>query len=134
MIRRPPRSTRTDTLFPYTTLFRSLKIDATGMPFVKFADGIPARVGDWVVAIGNPLGLGSTVTAGIISAVQRNIGQGGDYERYIQTDTALNRGNEGGPLFDLTGNVVGINNMLILTLGHTLGVKLEIPPKPPNHG
>jgi serine protease Do len=104
-----------------------LKIDATGMPFVKFADGSPARVGDWVVAIGNPLGLGSTVTAGIISAVQRNIGQGGAYDRYIQTDTAINRGNSGGPLFDLQGNVVGINNMLISPVGANIGVNFAIP-------
>ena len=97
------------------------------MPFVKFADGIPARVGDWVVAIGNPLGLGSTVTAGIISAVQRNIGQGGAYDRYIQTDTAINRGNSGGPLFDLQGNVVGINNMLISPVGANIGVNFAIP-------
>ncbi|MBL0916041.1 MAG: trypsin-like peptidase domain-containing protein, partial [Sphingopyxis sp.] len=60
-----------------------LKIDATGLPFVKFADSDQARVGDWVIAIGNPLGLGSTVTAGIISAVQRNLGGGGAYDRYI---------------------------------------------------
>src|SRR3546814_7582245 len=73
-----------------------LKIDATGLPFVRFGDSNKARVGDWVVAIGNPLGLGSTVTAGIISAVQRNIGSGGAYDRYIQTDTAINRGNSGG--------------------------------------
>ncbi|QCB53461.1 PDZ domain-containing protein [Sphingopyxis sp. PAMC25046] len=104
-----------------------LKIDASGMPFVKFADGSPARVGDWVVAIGNPLGLGSTVTAGIISAVQRNIGQGGAYDRYIQTDTAINRGNSGGPLFDLQGNVVGINNMLISPVGANIGVNFAIP-------
>lgn len=104
-----------------------LKIDATGLPFVKFADGSSARVGDWVVAIGNPLGLGSTVTAGIISAVQRNIGQGGAYDRYIQTDTAINRGNSGGPLFDLQGNVVGINNMLISPVGANIGVNFAIP-------
>ena len=104
-----------------------LKIDASGLPFVKFADGSPARVGDWVVAIGNPLGLGSTVTAGIISAVQRNIGQGGAYDRYIQTDTAINRGNSGGPLFDLQGNVVGINNMLISPVGANIGVNFAIP-------
>jgi serine protease Do len=104
-----------------------LKIDATGLPFVKFADGSPARVGDWVVAIGNPLGLGSTVTAGIISAVQRNLGQGGAYDRYIQTDTAINRGNSGGPLFDLQGNVVGINNMLISPVGANIGVNFAIP-------
>ena len=104
-----------------------LKIDATGLPFVQFADGSPARVGDWVVAIGNPLGLGSTVTAGIISAVQRNIGQGGAYDRYIQTDTAINRGNSGGPLFDLRGNVVGINNMLISPVGANIGVNFAIP-------
>jgi len=104
-----------------------LKIDATGMPFVKFASGSPARVGDWVVAIGNPLGLGSTVTAGIISAVQRNLGSGGAYDRYIQTDTAINRGNSGGPLFDLQGNVVGINNMLISPVGANIGVNFAIP-------
>ncbi|MEY4269983.1 MAG: hypothetical protein RLZZ58_1199 [Pseudomonadota bacterium] len=104
-----------------------LKIDATGLPFVKFADSSKARVGDWVVAIGNPLGLGSTVTAGIISAVQRNIGQGGAYDRYIQTDTAINRGNSGGPLFDLKGNVVGINNMLISPVGANIGVNFAIP-------
>ena len=104
-----------------------LKIDATGLPFVKFAEGSPARVGDWVVAIGNPLGLGSTVTAGIISAVQRNLGGGGAYDRYIQTDTAINRGNSGGPLFDLQGNVVGINNMLISPVGANIGVNFAIP-------
>lgn len=104
-----------------------LKIDATGLPFVKFADSSTAHVGDWVVAIGNPLGLGSTVTAGIISAVQRNLGQGGAYDRYIQTDTAINRGNSGGPLFDLQGNVVGINNMLISPVGANIGVNFAIP-------
>lgn len=104
-----------------------LKIEATGLPFVKFADSASTRVGDWVVAIGNPLGLGSTVTAGIISAVQRNLGQGGAYDRYIQTDTAINRGNSGGPLFDLQGNVVGINNMLISPVGANIGVNFAIP-------
>ena len=104
-----------------------LKIEANNLPFVKFADGSTARVGDWVVAIGNPLGLGSTVTAGIVSAVQRNIGQGGAYDRYIQTDTAINRGNSGGPLFDLNGNVVGVNNMLISPVGANIGVNFAIP-------
>lgn len=105
-----------------------LKIDATGLPFVRLAEkGANTRVGDWVVAIGNPLGLGSTVTAGIISAVQRNIGNGGAYDRYIQTDTAINRGNSGGPLFDLQGNVVGINNMLISPVGANIGVNFAIP-------
>jgi len=103
-----------------------LKIDATGLPFVKFGDSNKARVGDWVVAIGNPLGLGSTVTAGIISAVQRNLGSG-PYDRYIQTDTAINRGNSGGPLFDLEGNVVGITNMLISPVGANIGVNFAIP-------
>lgn len=104
-----------------------LKIDATGLPFVRFADVSKARVGDWVIAIGNPLGLGSTVTTGIISALQRNLGQGGAYDRYIQTDTAINRGNSGGPLFDLNGNVVGINNMLISPVGANIGVNFAIP-------
>ena len=103
------------------------KINDTGLPFVRFAPTTQTRVGDWVVAIGNPLGLGSTVTAGIISAVQRNLGQGGAYDRYIQTDTAINRGNSGGPLFDLQGNVVGINNMLISPVGANIGVNFAIP-------
>lgn len=104
-----------------------LKIDATGLPFVRFNEKNDARVGDWVVAIGNPLGLGSTVTAGIVSALQRSVNQGGAYDRYIQTDTAINRGNSGGPLFDLKGNVVGINNMLISPVGANIGVNFAIP-------
>ena len=75
----------------------------------------------------HPLGLGSTVTAGIISAVQRNLGTGTAYDRFIQTDTAINRGNSGGPLFDLKGNVVGINNMLISPVGANIGVNFAIP-------
>ena len=104
-----------------------LKIDATGLPFVKFGDSRKARVGDWVVAIGNPFGIGSTVTSGIISALQRTTGMGGAYDRYIQTDTAINRGNSGGPLFDLNGNVLGITNMLISPVGANIGINFAIP-------
>jgi serine protease Do len=86
-----------------------------------------SRVGDWVIAIGNPLGLGNTVTAGIISALQRNIGAGGAYDRFIQTDTAINPGNSGGPLFNLKGEVVGINNRLISPVGANIGVGFAIP-------
>ena len=104
-----------------------LKIRATGLPFVKMADSKKSRVGDWVIAIGNPLGLGNTVTAGIISALQRNIGAGGAYDRFIQTDTAINPGNSGGPLFNLKGEVVGINNRLISPIGANIGVGFAIP-------
>ena len=104
-----------------------LKIRATGLPFVKMADSKKSRVGDWVIAIGNPLGLGNTVTAGIISALQRNIGAGGAYDRFIQTDTAINPGNSGGPLFNLKGEVVGINNRLISPVGANIGVGFAIP-------
>ncbi|MFN3619124.1 trypsin-like peptidase domain-containing protein [Sphingorhabdus sp.] len=104
-----------------------LKIRATGLPFVKMADSKQSRVGDWVIAIGNPLGLGNTVTAGIISALQRNIGAGGAYDRFIQTDTAINPGNSGGPLFNLKGEVVGINNRLISPVGANIGVGFAIP-------
>ncbi len=104
-----------------------LKIDATNMPYVAFGDSQKARVGDWVVAIGNPYGLGSTVTAGIVSALQRNTGQGGAYDRFIQTDTAINQGNSGGPLFDLQGNVIGINNRLISLTGGNVGINFAIP-------
>ena len=104
-----------------------LKIRATGLPFVKMADSKKSRVGDWVIAIGNPLGLGNTVTAGIISALQRNIGAGGAYDRFIQTDPAINPGNSGGPLFNLKGEVVGINNRLISPVGANIGVGFAIP-------
>src|SRR3546814_14689775 len=83
-----------------------MKINATKpLPFVSFGDSRNARVGDWVVAIGNPFGLGGTVTAGIISAVYRNTGTGRAYDRYLQTDASINRGNSGGPMFDMNGRV-----------------------------
>jgi serine protease Do len=80
-----------------------------------------------VIAIGNPLGLNSSVTAGIVSALQRNIGAGGAYDRFIQTDTAINPGNSGGPLFNLQGKVIGINNRLISPVGANIGVGFAIP-------
>ena len=104
-----------------------LKVKATGLPFVAMADSRKSRVGDWVIAIGNPLGLGNTVTAGIVSALQRNIGSGGAYDRFIQTDTAINPGNSGGPLFNLKGEVIGINNRLISPIGANIGVGFAIP-------
>lgn len=103
-----------------------LKIDATDLPFVRFGQSSNLRAGDWVVAIGNPLGIGSSVTAGIVSAVQRNFGAGA-YDRFIQTDTAINQGNSGGPLFDMNGNVVGINNRLIGPNGVNIGLNFAIP-------
>jgi serine protease Do len=104
-----------------------IKIKATDLPFVEMGSSLNSRVGDWVVAIGNPLGLGSTVTAGIVSALQRNIGVGGAYDRFIQTDTAINPGNSGGPLFNLKGQVIGINNRLIGPNGANIGVGFAIP-------
>jgi len=103
-----------------------LKIDATGLPFVKFADKDDVRVGDWAIAIGNPFGLGGTVTAGIISALHRNIGSG-QYDRYIQTDASINQGNSGGPLFDLDGNVIGINTAIFSPTGGNVGLGFAVP-------
>lgn len=105
-----------------------LKIKASKpLPFVTFGDSSAARVGDWVVAIGNPFGLGGTVTSGIISAVYRNTGSGGAYDRYIQTDASINRGNSGGPLFDMRGNVIGINNAIFSPSGGSVGIGFAIP-------
>ncbi len=109
-----------------------LKIDAANLPFVKFGDSTKARVGDWVIAIGNPLGFGGTVTTGIVSALYRNVGEngpgtGGAYGRYIQTDAAINRGNSGGPMFDLNGNVIGINSAIISPTGANIGLGFAIP-------
>jgi serine protease Do len=103
-----------------------LKINATGLPYVRFGDSSGVRVGDWVVAIGNPFGLGGTVTAGIVSALHRNIGAS-QYERYIQTDASINQGNSGGPLFDLDGNVVGINTIILSPGGGNIGLGFAIP-------
>jgi serine protease Do len=96
------------------------------LPFVRFGDSTRTRVGDWVVAIGNPFGLGGTVTAGIVSALHRNIGAG-LYDRYIQTDASINSGNSGGPMFDLAGNVIGINTALISPTGGNVGIGFAIP-------
>jgi serine protease Do len=96
-------------------------------PFVKFGESSDARVGDWVIAIGNPFGLGGTVTSGIVSAVLRNTGGGGAYDRYIQTDASINRGNSGGPLFDMQGNVIGINNAIFSPSGGSVGIGFAIP-------
>lgn len=104
-----------------------VKVNAKDLPFVEMETSAKSRVGDWVIAIGNPLGLGSTVTAGIVSALQRNIGAGGAYDRFIQTDTAINPGNSGGPLFNLRGKVIGINNRLISPIGANIGVGFAIP-------
>jgi len=97
------------------------------LPFVKFGDSRNARVGDWVIAIGNPFGLGGTVTAGIISAVYRNTGTGSAYDRYLQTDAAINRGNSGGPMFDMKGQVIGINNAIFSPNGGSIGIGFAIP-------
>ncbi|MCJ2181754.1 Do family serine endopeptidase [Novosphingobium sp. 1949] len=95
-------------------------------PFVKFGDSTKARVGDWIIAIGNPFGLSGTVTQGIISAVYRNTG-GGAYDRYLQTDAAINKGNSGGPMFDMHGNVIGINNAIFSPTGGSVGIGFAIP-------
>lgn len=105
-----------------------LKITAPKpMPFVKFGDSRNARVGDWVIAIGQPFGLGGTVTAGIISAVYRATGSGSAYDRYLQTDAAINRGNSGGPMFDMRGQVIGINNAIFSPTGGSVGIGFAIP-------
>jgi serine protease Do len=104
-----------------------LKIDGKNLPFVSWGDSTKARIGDWVIAIGDPYGVGSTVTAGIISALHRGITGVGAYDRYIQTDAAINMGNSGGPMFDLSGNVIGVNSALISPTGASVGIGLAIP-------
>ena len=95
------------------------------MPFVAFADSDAARVGDWVIAIGNPFGLGGTLTAGVVSARGREAG--GRYDDYIQTDVAINTGNSGGPLFNMDGEVVGVNTLILSPTGASVGISLSIP-------
>jgi serine protease Do len=93
---------------------------------VDFGDSAQSRVGDWVLAIGNPFGLGGTVTAGIVSARGRDIHQG-QYDDFIQTDAAINRGNSGGPLFNMDGQVIGINTAIFSPSGGSIGIGFSIP-------
>jgi serine protease Do len=95
---------------------------------VKFGDSDKLRLGEWVVAIGNPFSLGGTVTAGIVSARNRDISQG-PYDNYIQTDAAINRGNSGGPLFNLDGDVIGVNTLIISPTGGSIGIGFAVPSK-----
>ena len=105
-----------------------LKVDdaSTKFTYVDFADDAKVRVGDWVVAVGNPFGLGGTVTAGIVSARGRDIGAG-PYDDFLQIDAAVNRGNSGGPAFNLTGEVVGINTAIFSPSGGNVGIAFAIP-------
>ena len=104
-----------------------LKVESKArLPFVSLGNSDKLRVGDWVVAIGNPFGLGGTVTAGIVSARGRDINSG-PYDNYIQTDASINRGNSGGPLFNLKGEVVGINSAIYSPTGGSVGIGFSIP-------
>jgi serine protease Do len=96
------------------------------LPFVKFGNSDKARVGDWVIAIGNPFGLGGTVTAGIVSARARDINSG-PYDDYLQTDASINRGNSGGPMFNTDGEVIGINTAIFSPSGGSIGIGFAIP-------
>jgi serine protease Do len=103
-----------------------VKVDGAGtLPFVTFADDMP-RIGDWVIAVGNPFGLGGTVTAGIVSARGRDIGAG-QYDDFLQIDAAVNRGNSGGPTFDTDGHVVGVNTAIVSPTGYSVGIAFAIP-------
>jgi serine protease Do len=95
---------------------------------VKFGDSDRLRLGEWVIAIGNPFSLGGTVTAGIVSARNRDINSG-PYDSYIQTDAAINRGNSGGPLFNLDGEVIGVNTLIISPSGGSIGIGFAVPSK-----
>jgi serine protease Do len=102
-----------------------IKVDGNDFPYVKLADHTP-RVGDWVLAVGNPFGLGGTVTAGIVSARGRDIGAG-PYDDFIQIDAPVNKGNSGGPTFDVDGNVIGVNTAIFSPSGGSVGIAFAIP-------
>ncbi len=105
-----------------------LKVEAGGaLPFVDFGDSDVARVGDWVMAMGNPLGQGFSVSAGIISARNRELS--GAYDDFIQTDAAINRGNSGGPLFDMDGDVIGVNTAIMSPTGGSIGIGFSMASK-----
>jgi serine protease Do len=102
-----------------------IKVDGKDFPYVKLADSTP-RIGDWVLAVGNPFGLGGTVTAGIVSARGRDIGAG-PYDDFIQIDAPVNKGNSGGPTFDVDGDVIGVNTAIFSPSGGSVGIAFDIP-------
>ena len=107
-----------------------LKVEGKNFPYAILGDSSTIKVGEWVLAIGNPLGMEHTVTAGIISAKGRQLGLGGNtptYEDYIQTDAAINRGNSGGPLINIKGEVIGINSSILTPTGGSIGIGFAIP-------
>lgn len=122
------------TILPATVVGRDkdgdlavLKVDAGHkLPALSFGDSNKLRVGDWVMAIGNPFGLAGTTTAGIVSALHRNIGEN-KFDDFIQTDAAVNRGNSGGPLFDINGHVIGVNSAIYSPSGGSIGLGFAIP-------
>jgi serine protease Do len=110
-----------------TTDLAVLKIEGTSpFPSVRFGDSNKTRVGDWVMAVGNPFGLGGTVTVGVLSARNRDL-RGGPYDDYLQIDAPINRGNSGGPLFSLAGEVIGINTAIYSPSGGSVGIGFAIP-------
>jgi serine protease Do len=102
-----------------------IKVEGSSFPYVKLSDKTP-RIGDWVLAVGNPFGLGGTVTAGIVSARGRDIGAGA-YDDFIQIDAPVNKGNSGGPTFDTEGNVIGVNTAIFSPSGGSVGIAFAIP-------
>ncbi len=107
-----------------------IKVEAKNQPFIDLGDSGKVKVGEWVLAIGNPLGMEHTVTAGIVSAKGRQLGVGGNvptYQDYIQTDAAINRGNSGGPLVNMKGDVIGINSIILAPTGGSIGIGFAIP-------
>jgi serine protease Do len=122
------------TEFKATVIGRDVKTDLAlvkvktdrRLPFVKWGQSQKTRVGDWVLAIGNPFGLGGSVTAGIVSARGRNI-NAGPYDDFIQTDAAINRGNSGGPMFNMDGEVIGINSAIVSPSGGSVGIGFAVP-------
>lgn len=123
-----------DTKFPAKVVGRDAKTDLAllkiespkPLPFISFGDSDHMRVGDWVIAIGNPFGLGGSVSAGIVSARSRNI-NAGPFDDFIQTDAAINRGNSGGPLFNINGEVIGVNSAIFSPTGGNVGIGFSIP-------
>lgn len=103
-----------------------IKVEGEAFPFVSFEESAAPRVGDWVIAVGNPFGLGGTATAGIVSAMSRDIDPVG-YNEYLQIDAAINRGNSGGPTFDIYGRVIGVNTAIFSPTGGSVGIGFAIP-------